>query len=697
MKSINRLIPSAFVALVCLFPMTKAHAQNAPFLIHVHTAQQRQTIDNFGASDAWSIDPIGKAWSDEEKNRLADLLFDKENGIGLSLWRFNIGAGGNLPGKGKLWNPWRGVECFKNSTDAPYDWSQQSGQQWFLRAAKKRGVEQTLAFVNSPPWWMTANGLVNCGTLTGSTNLPVGNEKPFGKFLADVLTHFQNENLPFDYLSPINEPCWDWKEGQEGNRYNNDDIKRVVKAIDAELRAAKIKTQIDVIDSGDLKLLLDDAVYRNYARVQSEKIVARIGNENLGTGKYRELARDLLGDAQMRRIVGNAISSHSYWSYDTYHDLQNLRALWHENLQNIAPGARYWQSEVCIMEHGRDLGMNTALRVAKLIHYDLVAAQASAWHWWLAVSNGDYKDGLIYTDFNEKGGAHNILPSKTLWALGNYSRFIRPGALRVELSTTALPEDILASAYIDAENKKLIVVLVNENDAPRKINLRFDRTVGEMQTWITDEKSDLERGPIIKNSYEIPSRSVVTLVGNFMSGKVQNLAELKPTPHEKTGAITLYEVRCGRDQIGANETAGARQIRWDMPYGFDPGTGFYWGYSSFGTSGAHRENENLDGGVRYDEGDTPNQGLTYRFEVSPGNYNVEIGLRDPWKNPARRMDIFLNGAPLKTGVLLNDQTQKLNAKVSAQNSIEIKVQRKADATDPQADPLLSWLKIQVEK
>ncbi|WP_431215396.1 glycoside hydrolase [Puia sp. P3] len=60
----------------------------------------QQTIHSFGASDGWTCKFIGK-WADvSKKNRIADLLFSMDTlqdgtpkGIGLSLWRFNIGAG----------------------------------------------------------------------------------------------------------------------------------------------------------------------------------------------------------------------------------------------------------------------------------------------------------------------------------------------------------------------------------------------------------------------------------------------------------------------------------------------------------------------------------------------------------------------------------------------------------------------------
>lgn len=61
-----------------------------------------QTMDYFGASDAWSMQFIG-LWPQEKQNQIADWLFSTENdengkpkGIGLSLWRFNVGCVPNV-------------------------------------------------------------------------------------------------------------------------------------------------------------------------------------------------------------------------------------------------------------------------------------------------------------------------------------------------------------------------------------------------------------------------------------------------------------------------------------------------------------------------------------------------------------------------------------------------------------------------
>ena len=77
-----------------------------------------------------------------------------------------------------------------------------------------------------------------------------------------------------------------------------------------------------------------------------------------------------------------------------------------------------------------------SLYVARIIHHDIVYAGAKSWQWWRAIG-GDYKDGLIReytTDDNFLDG--RVEDSKLMWALGNYSRFIRPGAVRLSVSVS---------------------------------------------------------------------------------------------------------------------------------------------------------------------------------------------------------------------------------------------------------------------
>ena len=158
----------------------------------------------------------------------------------------------------------------------------------------------------------------------------------------------------------------------------------------------------------------------------------------------------------------------------------------------------------------RDLGINAALYVAKVIHEDLVYANAAAWQWWTAISAYDYKDGLIYIDKNEKDG--NYYDSKMLWAFGNYSRFIRPGMKRIKLDSNA--QGLYASAYADAAKHNLVLVFVNENEKekPVAINHKAIASNKKIITYTTSATQSLEKNVIDAGSLVIPAKSIVTVL-----------------------------------------------------------------------------------------------------------------------------------------------------------------------------------------
>ena len=53
----------------------------------------------------------------------------------------------------------------------------------------------------------------------------------------------------------------------------------------------------------------------------------------------------------------------------------------------------------------------------------------SSWQYWIAVSRYNFRDGLIYVNESER----EIVPIKRLWAMDNFSRFIRSGYRRFEV------------------------------------------------------------------------------------------------------------------------------------------------------------------------------------------------------------------------------------------------------------------------
>jgi O-glycosyl hydrolase len=228
--------------------------QSVTFTIDVN--RTAQTIDNFGAAGAWYSEGIGKHWPAEKKERMAELLFSKAfdkdgnpKGIGLSAWRFNIGGGTAEQGDSSgIRNAIRRVECFL-SPDGTYDWQKQSGYLWFTRKAAEYGVENLIAFSNTPPVQFTKNGLGFKLEKNYETNLREDKYGDFAGFLASVVEYFQKEGLGFNYISPVNEPQWDWSNrfgqmNQEGSPWHNKDIHRIVVALDSTLQAKGLNTRI---------------------------------------------------------------------------------------------------------------------------------------------------------------------------------------------------------------------------------------------------------------------------------------------------------------------------------------------------------------------------------------------------------------------------------------------------------------------
>ena len=476
-------------------------AVDKPGMYVLDTSVRHQIMDNFGANDAWSMQKVG-LWSEACKNRIADLLFSTNSGIGLSCWRFNLGAGLNLH---TIRDDWRTVDSFEIGA-GEYDWSRQPGARWFLRAAKARGVGQFGATVYSPPLRLTRNGLSNLGRDTNSTtNLKPGAEDAFAQYLADILSHFKTnadpaERIDFDYIFPVNEPQWEWQHSQEGCRYSNGDLKRLYTAMHSRLAAAGLGTKILGPESGSIPDMysLDDPA--------REKWHADYGN----------YLNWICGDPDIASCFGGIISYHSYWSDALPDKLVPHRKKLGDAFAKFS-GWKVWQSEYCVMETGRDLGMDTALRVARIIHCDLTLVNASSWQWWSAVANEDFKSGLIYTDYKIPGNPETIYESKLLWTLGNYSRFIRPGMVRVELSGPQEIQGVLASAFLDVNSGRVVLVLVNEAVRPQKVQIDLKSATAKwFIPFTTSAEKNLLAGKQINimQIFSVPPLSVMTLVSD---------------------------------------------------------------------------------------------------------------------------------------------------------------------------------------
>ena len=135
--------------------------------------------------------------------------------------------------------------------------------------------------------------------------------------------------------------------------------------------------------------------------------------------------------------------------------------------------------------------------MARVIHHDLVYGNAESWSWWRALG-GDYRDGLIRVLSTDGWRTGKALPGKLMWTLGNYSRFVRPGAVRYDMTARDAtgqrvtdgdtdPYGVMVSAYRNTDGR-WAVVAINYSEAARPFTLSG---VGRRQ-WKMHRTSDVE-------------------------------------------------------------------------------------------------------------------------------------------------------------------------------------------------------------
>lgn len=516
---------TSFLLLLCM-PIGLMAQKTPAVRFTINIANKAQTIDNIGASGCWYSEGIGKHWPAHKKEQIAEWLFSKQldaqgnpKGIGLSAWRFNIGGGTTEQGDSSGIKDFpRRAECFQRP-DGSYDWNKQSGYVWFVKKAKEYGVENLIAFSNTPPVQFTKNGRGFKTERDFITNLRPNKNSAYAGFLADVLQHFDEEGLHFNYISPVNEPQWDWsgkpgEAGQEGTPWTNPEIYQVVTALDSALTARNLSSKIMITEAGTL-----DYLFRNNSSASTQI------QQFFGKGSPLQLS-------QLKHMPG-FVGGHSYFTDAGDTNRIKVRQLLRDTAKKY--GIDFWQTEYSMLADGykegakgRRSAMDCALFLAKMIHTDLTVANACAWHLWNSYEPGnpefDTRYYVIALKPNDTHTDGDFYQTKGLWAMGNFSRFIRPGMQRVNMERSdkmdelTASQNIMLSAY--TSKKQLVLVAINYTTAEKDILLDikgFGKT-RSMQQYVTSAAAgdNLKAYPVVtgKSSITLPARSITTFVIN---------------------------------------------------------------------------------------------------------------------------------------------------------------------------------------
>jgi O-glycosyl hydrolase len=447
-----------------------------------------QTVAGFGASGAWWVNDLAN-FSAGAQSQVASLLFST-SGIDLSQYRYNIGGGGKGVSVAA-----RAPQSFLTSSGT-YDWAQDPGGRYFLDAAASDGVPDLIGFVNSAPSQYTTNG-ENCG---GEIN--TADDAAYGSYIAAVVSHFAAAGVNLSQISPMNEPDDSFSScGQEGMEVPAAERAGVIDGVGSALSSAGLSTKV-------------------------------IADESSQTTQLLAEAPTWLADSKALSYT-TAIAHHTY-DNPSDSELEKVGALGDVN------GKPVWASEICCQISGGggygaqyDPTMAGALVLANYVYTDFSYADDSAFQWWTALSSAlgcnpatssscatsvnsaGWNDGLIYYDPNyASDGNQNLYMTKRFYALGQYSRYVRPGSVRYGVS--GAPSGVQTMAFW--HNNQWTVVATNTNTSATTLSLNLGSgTVTSAGAYQTDASENIASisAPSISGSTisaSLPAQSVTTYV-----------------------------------------------------------------------------------------------------------------------------------------------------------------------------------------
>jgi glucuronoarabinoxylan endo-1,4-beta-xylanase len=421
----------------------------------VQLARPLQKMDGFGISFGFSS-PL--------TNESADALFDPVSGIGLSIARVGMGDSGG-PLSSKNWDD--------------------------MLMAADRGVETFIGVPWSPPASMKTNDDTNDGG-----HLLVEDYEAWSDTIArfPVLVK-DNTGIDLYGMSIQQEPDFascGTEQPCNGNfpsaLYTGEELANFAKVLGPKLHAL----------TPAVKLISPDCSQWLHAWSNESSPDGTDPLEGMGYDYGHTLYAD----------------SEAWGQLDIFgvQQFKTQRAEpWPDDVPQTIPT---WMTEMAgekwFPEAGPSSDIEDGVVVAGWIHDALTVGQASAWLW------RSYR--AEFTDENAGLLLKDGTVAKRKWVLGNYSRFVRPGYVRVAF-TGDVPEDVLPTAFLGPDGT-VVIVVVNRGGQSAEVPILVagGKAPTSLVPWLTSASADLAEGKVVvategRFTASLPAMSVTTFVG----------------------------------------------------------------------------------------------------------------------------------------------------------------------------------------
>ncbi|MCL2044031.1 MAG: hypothetical protein FWG89_07830 [Treponema sp.] len=444
-----------------------------------------------GAVRSW--DNMQASWERNAESFLYDVAAPYVNSTPITT--FNGTLTGTRPAAGgRIRYDWPQIERGADGVSVVSMSGRQAGQLYWMEEAKKRGVEALVGFANSPPVSWTLSRTGNNATHTSNVNssgrytqiftggnLPDGggnalgsapaaqnqinHYETFATYLADIAQEFgsrtitdlrgNQQSLRFNYISPVNEPQWEWNEDkQEGTQMSNANIARMTRAADAAIRGVDVShyTRPNV-NATNTKLMMPESCQWQFLYEGS----ATNTRDQINTFFQSSSGNYIGGLPTMQPWI---MAAHTYFSHGSDSSTRSIRqsARARANLRTqpeTGEPIHLWSTEWCGLDGGDGIStiagayFDVGLFMAKLAYADIIHAGSQTFSFWTAFDmerGGASRYSMIayapnQAVWNDTGHLTNpifrpgqIKSQPTLWSMGHYSLFVRPNFKRIQIN-----------------------------------------------------------------------------------------------------------------------------------------------------------------------------------------------------------------------------------------------------------------------
>jgi O-glycosyl hydrolase len=435
----------------------------------INGASTFQTISGFGASEAFGeADAVMNAPSATQQQAL-DLLYSPTSGAGLTILRNEISADAGITIEPT-------APSSPTATPAYSALGNDQGQEWFAQQIKADfGVTNVFADAWSPPGFMKTNdSAINGGTLCGVPGATCSSgdwRQAYANYLVQYAKDYAADGIPLTYIGPENEanigPAYDSMLLTPAQTANFLDV------LGPTVAASGLSTQVECCATEGW-----DTAQQYAAAIEADP-VANADTPLFTSHGYTE--------APASALAG--------WS----------KPAWETEWSTFETWDPAW-------DDGTDA---SGLTWAQHIYTGLTAANLSAFLYWWGSStpsgNGD-NESLIQIN------GSTVAPSGRLWAFANYSRYVRPGAVRIAATSSNSGVDLTA---FKNTNGTIAVVALNTLSSSDAITYSLSGTGtpngATVTPYLTNSSSNVAAQAATSVSggsfsATIPARSLVTYV-----------------------------------------------------------------------------------------------------------------------------------------------------------------------------------------